>query len=252
MRYPMITGHTGNDGTPPNSIQSINKSIFFGADAFEVDIRKDRNSVLVLSHYAQNQEGYNTCLRLTEAFEIAAQHPEIHINCDLKDDNLPLEVASLAHSFGISANRLILSGTVTPSFLTRHPEIVEMADIYLNVECVVDKIYFQKISQSNKLQQDTTNHSPWNEIKKVASGIDPYIEILSETCLKYGVKGINISYVCLTDKNIRDFEKRGIPLSVWTVNDQVEMARLFSCHVENITTLRVAEAKSVRKNLLGF
>ncbi len=253
MRYPMITGHTGNDGTQNNSIESIHKSISLGADAFEVDIRKAGDSDLVLSHDAHGPSGYDTYLRLGEAFEIAAQHPDIRINCDLKDDDLPLEVVALANSFGIGVNRLILSGSVATTYLSSHPELVQMADVYLNAECIFEKLYFQETSQAKtQSQYDAFRENPWKYIKRTITSIDPYIGILSETCLEYGVKGINIPYVCLTDQSIKGFKKYGVPLSVWTVNEETEMTRLFSYGIENLTTRCVDKAKSIRKNLLGF
>lgn len=250
MRYPMITGHTGNDETPSNSLESLKRSLSLGADAVEVDIRRDGDSVLVLSHDAKSKSAYDTCPRLTEALEIAARHPEICINCDLKEDELPLEVIALAGSFGIGANRLILSGNVTPAFLARHPEIVEMADIYLNAECILEDHYFRGDSLPEARRSFRDN--PWKYIREIVQHIDPYIGLLSEACLKFGVKGINMPYACLTEEGIKAFGKFGVPISVWTVNDEAEMARLFSLGVENLTTLRVSAAKSVRKRLLDF
>ncbi len=253
MRYPMVTGHTGNDGTPNNSIESIHKSIALGADAFEVDIRKAGDSVLVLSHDAHSPSGYDTCPRLEDAFEIVAQHPGIRINCDLKDDELPLEVIALANSFGIGASRLILSGRITTTYLSRHPDIVQMADVYLNAECILEKFYFQKVSQAEaQSQYHTFYDSPWKYIERIIPSIDPYIGDLTETCLNFGVKGINIPYVCLSDDNIKSFKKAGVSISVWTVNDETEIARLLSCGIENLTTRCVVKAKSIRKNLLDF
>lgn len=227
MRYPMITGHTGNDGTPANSVESIEKCILLGADAFEVDVRKDEHSVLVLSHDVKDQSAYNTCPRLAEAFNIAARHSGIRINCDLKDKDLAWDVIALANTNGIGPDRLILTGSVMPACLSCHPEMIKMADIYLNAENIIEDIY---------------NVTFFNL----------YIGKLSQTCLNCGVKGINIPYAYLTEENIKTFSKYGLSISAWTVNNETEMARLFRCGVENITTCRVEKAKSVRMNLLGF
>jgi glycerophosphoryl diester phosphodiesterase len=253
MRYPMITGHTGNDGTPANSIDSVKKSISLEADAFEVDVRRDENSVLVLTHDQRSQNGYDACVRLSEIFEIMTKHPDIRINCDLKDNDMPLEVAALADKSGITKCRLILTGTVTPDYLERHPEIIEMADIYMNAECIMENICLKKASESGlDISAEIFRDNPWKHIKDIIHSIDPYIEFLSSTCKKYGLKGINLPYKCLSDKNIQDFKKCNISLSVWTVDDETEMSRLFSLGVENLTTRRVSPAKTIRKNLLGF
>jgi glycerophosphoryl diester phosphodiesterase len=223
----MITGHTGNDGTTANSVESIEKSILFGADAFEVDVRKDENSVLVLSHDVKAQSVYDTCPRLSDAFKIAAHHGSICINCDLKDDDIANEVIELANYNGIGSDRLILTGSVKPSYLSCHPEIINMADIYMNAENIIEDIYN-------------------------VTFVDLYIGKLSQTCLNCGVKGINIRYAYLTEDNIKTFTKYGLSISAWTVNNETEMARLLHFGVKNITTCRVEKAKSIRMNLLGF
>lgn len=252
MRYPMITGHTGNDGTPANSIESVNKSISLGADAFEIDIRKDENSVLILSHDKKSQSDYNKCVRLSEVFQIASQHPEIRINCDLKDDDLQLDVVILAKRYGICKSQLIFTGTVTQAYLTQHPEIVEMADFYLNVECVMEDLFFQMVSQEIDVDLETFRENPWKQIRKIVPAIDPFIMTLSEICRKYDAKGINMPYGCVTDANIKHFKDLNLPISVWTVSEEVDMARLFSFEVDNLTTRSVETAKFVRMKVLGF
>lgn len=168
MNYPMITAHTGNDGTPANSIESVEKSISIGADAFEVDIRRDENSVLVLSHDSGDQRDYDKCIRLTEVLEILAKHPNIRMNCDLKEDGLPLEVAAMADNFGIGRERLIMTGTITPSFLKQHPEVAGKADIYLNIEYFLEDFYFKGLIQTDKQIEYNIFHSdPWKHIKEI-------------------------------------------------------------------------------------
>ncbi len=253
MRFPIITGHTGNDGTAANSLDSVIKCISLGADAFEIDIRRDENSILVLTHNQQSQDVYDSCLRLTEVFEIAGKHPEICINCDLKDDNLPLEVATLAASYGIGPDRLILTGLVAPTFLEKYPEVKKMANIYMNAENLLEKIYFELVSgEKAQISRHMFYQNPWRHLREVITDIGPYISTLSEKCRQLGVRGINLPYRCLTDEGVVEFNRNGIPLSVWTVNDETEITRFLKSNVENVTTLNVSTAKSVRKDLFGF
>ncbi len=44
----------------------------------------------------------------------------------------------------------------------------------------------------------------------------------------------------------------GVPISVWTVNDQEDMERLISGGMLNLTTLNVRQALGVRKQILGY
>jgi len=253
MVYPMITGHTGNDGTSANSIESVEKCISIGADAFEVDIRRDANSVLVLSHDSGDQFHYDQCVRFAEVLEILARHPNMRINCDLKEDGLAAEVAAMAGDFGIGPGQLIMTGTITPSFLERHPGIVHKADIYLNIEYLLEDFYFKGIIRTDRqIDYNTFHDDPWEYIKEIIPSIDPYMGMISEACRKYGVKGINMPYTLLNDENINIFKESSLALSVWTVNERAEMARMFSYGVENLTTRCVSLAKDVWKAVLGF
>lgn len=253
MRFPIITGHTGNDETAANSLDSVMKCISLGADVFEIDVRRDENSVLILSHYEQSQDIYDTCPRLAEVFEIAGKHSEIGINCDLKDEDLPLEVATLAASYGIGPDRLILTGLVAPAFLTKHPAVIHMANIYMNAENILEDIYFELVSsEKSQISHHMFYQNPWKHLREVITGIEPYIATLSEKCRQLGVRGINLPYRSLTDEGVGEFKRNGIPLSVWTVNDETEMTRFLKCGIENLTTLDVSLAKLVRKDLFGF
>jgi len=251
MRYPMITGHAGNDNTNMNSLESLYKCIALGADAVEVDVRRDRNSVLVLSHDEQDQDVYDTCTRLSTLFDIASQSTDIIINCDLKEMNLPLDVIGLARQYGLGSDRLILTGTIPPSYISAHPEITEMSSIFLNIEYAFEEICISRLTGLHpEFRKEDFYNNPWKYIKD--PGIDTYLETAAQVCREYRVSGINIPYELLTDRNIEILKNAGIAISAWTVNDESEIERLFLKGIENITTKNVARAKSIRMKLLNF
>ena len=253
MQTLMITGHTGHDGTTDNSLDSVRMSITLGVDAVEMDVRRDGDSVLVLSHDECRGAPYKSYPELSSVFEILRDHPGIRINCDLKEEALPLEVIDLASRSGIAADRLILTGLVDLPYLDAHPEIVRMAEVYLNAENVLEEEYFRLSSENGPLVSRRSYYAaPWKHLREVVPSLTPYIGLLSDTCLEYGVKGINIPYQCLTDDNIRELKKKGTPLSVWTVNTEEEIVRFLSQGVENLTTRRAGMAKSIRKDLFGY
>lgn len=251
MRYPMITGHTGNDNTNMNSFESMHKCISLGADAIEVDVRSDTKSVLVLSHDAKSQDAYDTCPKLSDLFEVAKQNPEIRINCDLKEQDLPLKVISLAQQYGLDADRIIFTGTVPPSYISLHPEIVNLSHIYLNIEFALEEVCLIEMDKSN-IEKQNFYKNPWKYVREFVTDVEPYLHKVARVCIDHKVKGINIPYSLLTDQNIRLFKESGVPISAWTVNDENEMKRLFMAGIENITTEFVARAKSIRMNLFNF
>jgi len=248
----MITGHAGNDNSIANSPESLYKCISLGADASEVDVRRDENSVLVLSHVKQSQNIYDTCTKLSTIFEAASRNSEIIINCDLKEENLPVDVISLARQYGLDKSRLILTGTVPPSYISLHPEITEMSHIFLNIEFAIEDICLEKMNTSyTKAQKNDYYNNPWKYIRELNINMEQYLEKAVQTCLEYKVEGINMPYSLLTDKNIGILKEAGIPVSAWTVNDEKEMERLFLKGIENITTLNVAKAKAIRMDLFN-
>ena len=45
MKMPQITGHSGCEGTPRDSMASIERAAALGADAVEVDVRRGSNGI---------------------------------------------------------------------------------------------------------------------------------------------------------------------------------------------------------------
>ena len=103
----LITAHTGADNFPDNSPEFVRHAVSSEADAFEIDIRKRADGVLIIAHDPDVQDAPT----LREVFEIARSNPQIQINCDLKNDGLELEVLDLVRAFGYEG-RIVYSGTV--------------------------------------------------------------------------------------------------------------------------------------------
>ena len=253
MLSPTITGHTGNDQTEEDSLDSVYKSIELGADAFELDIRRDMEGNLVISHHSRCQEEYNSCHRLSEVFEILRSHHGIRINCDLKEEDLPLDVINLAAGFGVEKDRMILTGIVALPYLEKHSGILKKADIFMNAENILEDVYFNITRQEPSDASRREYYSnPWKHLRSVFSSITPYIGLLTETCQKYGVKGINIPYYFISDENLGDFKKNSISVSVWTVSNEQDIFRFLSQGVDNLTTRQVTVAREIRKKLYGL
>ena len=62
MKHIMITAHSGCEGTPDNSMESIRKGIELGADCIEIDIRMDPHGEQRLTH--NELEDYSDALPL--------------------------------------------------------------------------------------------------------------------------------------------------------------------------------------------
>ncbi|MGN1410522.1 MAG: glycerophosphodiester phosphodiesterase [Eubacteriales bacterium] len=207
----LITAHTGADRLPDNSLEFVRYAAASDADAFEIDIRKNPDGVLVLAHDLDGRE----VPTLREAFEIAKSNPRIQINCDLKNGGLELDVLSLVREFGFEG-RIIYSGSVSVAVLREHPELQDAITIYLNLEEYVKDLY--------------------DKIRDVPDFDVTAAEEIIDVCKKYGVHVVNSNYKVLTERFIEMLREAGIGVSAWTVNEYEDAARLISQRVHNLTT----------------
>ncbi len=219
----IITAHSGCDNTAPNSREFIEYALNLGAECFEVDVRKDGEDVLMLSHDKTEEK----CLTLKEAFEILAKYPNRLINCDLKEEGLEQSVLTLAKECKVD-KQLIFTGAVNPKCFTVGREDYKDVSWYVNAEIFVPDIY--KMVAESKSE---------DEIKACLVGsLDEY--------KKYNVKGINWHYK-LARLAETEIKEHGLKFSVWTVDDESEISAFIKDGVENITTRNLKMALNLRE-----
>lgn len=216
-----ITAHSGADGTPDNSLAFVRYALETQADAFEVDVRRT-DAGLTLSHDAAG-EGAPL---LSEAMALAAAHPSIKINCDLKEPGLERETARLAETFGL-AGRLIFSGTVDADVFADDPALSRCAEVYLNLEEYVPGLYWG-----------------WRD--------DPDFELraadtIGKVCARSGIRTVNVYQGLVTRRFLERLRRDGLGVSAWTVDGPDEQEWFFRRDVYNMTTRRVAQALARRQ-----
>ena len=116
MKHIMITAHSGCEGTPDNSLASIEKGIALSADCVEIDIRADRFGKLWLTH--DLPEDFSGLVSLEEAFALIGKSG-IAVNCDLKEYGALIPTLELAEKYGIGADRLFLNSEELVRDLTK-------------------------------------------------------------------------------------------------------------------------------------
>ena len=85
MRDVIVTAHSGCEGTPRDSLESVFRAVQCGADAVEVDVRMDETGILRISHdHKKTLEEYTQCNTLQEVFAAVAQ-TSLRVNCDMKE-----------------------------------------------------------------------------------------------------------------------------------------------------------------------
>ena len=133
MKLPQITGHSGCEGTPRDSLASIDRAEALGADAVEVDVRCGIDGILRISHDRLANPDAGEKPTLAEVFQ-RLETTSLRLNCDIKEPFAIPETLKMARRFGFDRSRLILSGSVSAELLVLEPEVGEKASVYLNIE----------------------------------------------------------------------------------------------------------------------
>lgn len=198
----IVTAHSGAFGTPDNSIEYVKKVIEAHCAIFEIDVtfRPDGTPVVIHSGAPGENEG----VLLRDVFTLAAADPAIRMNLDLKSmKNLPA-VDALLEEFGL-AGRAFYTG-VTAKWV----ETVKRSSrtpYYLNAG-----------------------------VFPVFRGSVPALLALADRVKRLGALGINTHYSNCTPAMVKAFRKKGLEISVWTVNDEENAAKYVAMDVDNITT----------------
>jgi len=194
-----ITAHAGALNTVENTEDSLRACLeFIGRGIVEVDLRFSRDGKPVLAHHAPAGED---ALSLKECFALA-QGYEAQFNLDLKEAGGNLAaVRELIGRYGMTG-RAFFTGLRS----ARHVRAARGCGIpwYLNV------------------------YSPrWLPF---AAGW------MALRARALGAVGLNMHYKYCGESVVRAAHRAGLLVSVWTVDEPAEMARLLRLGVDNITT----------------
>lgn len=236
-QFPMIIAHTGCEGTEDNTEASIEAAIQSGAHMLEVDIRSSRDGYPVLSHDPIICEGDGERLviadctynRLQEhAGSACSQRSDPRVpwelvlkrmttwhgllNLDLKDEGSIERISRDISESGILERTIVTGCDATRATIVR--SIIPEVPVMLNI------------------QKDDLGCSN-NEID------DRFKQRIKELCnsaLAVGCAGINIQHSHCNSFVVDHAHQRFLSVTVWTVDQEVEMFRLLSLGVDAITT----------------
>ncbi len=195
-----VTAHSGCLDLPDNSVEAMKAGVEAGALIIEFDLNFTADGTPVLSHEAPDEDG--EYVTLEEAFAFLAEHPGILANVDVKSTEHMEAVPSLAEKAGI-LDRIFFTGIEEddiPAVREKCPGI----PYYLNME----------------IQEDDD------------------FQALAEKTASLGAAGININWKSASPGLVSVFHKNGLPVSVWTVNEEEKVLRVALFGVDNITTRR--------------
>ncbi|KIL38552.1 hypothetical protein SD70_25860 [Gordoniibacillus kamchatkensis] len=248
-QFPLITAHSGCMNTLDNTLESVETGLRLGADVVEEDIRVTRDGIAVLAHddaweTVDGRECRISQLTYADLSEltIAARHgeriepmriirledilPEVKasgriVNLDLKTDDSLEPVAQLVRKYGL-LEQAILSGCERDRALLAqrtHPELTKL----LNTDT---KLFMAM----------------------------PYDDAMAQTCqdaLDASCIGININHLLVRPELMSYAESLGLPVYVWTVNEEPLMRHFIQLGVRSMTTRNVLALVRLKRELQG-
>ena len=245
-----ITAHSGCDGTLQDTIESVLAGVKHGADAVEVDVRANARGKLILSHDKDPNVLYQGHPLLEDVFTIVAGESSPGVNCDVKEPETIPAILQLARQKNVPPEKLILSGSARPSMLEKNPSISTSAQVWLNVEEIIEDYYRTGASVMEPYRHLVDPQSRRHEIlKALAPKFEDFLVPMIGDCKRLGVKAINMPYTELTRSIMSRIISLGIQVSVWTINDEDKMRELFGLGVINVTTRNTRLAVEVRDSL---
>jgi len=203
----IITAHSGCENTPPNSREFIEKAFDVRCEMLEIDINRD-GDLLYLSH---DKADPSSCLSFEEFLDMLSLHPDVRVNCDMKEEGCCGMVMSAVSRRGM-AGQIVFTGSAHS----------EEADIR------------------------ASGGEFWYGLR---DGED--LETAVSSCLKTGAKIINLQSFVVTDETKRRLDSLGLGFSCWTIDSEDEMRRLLSLGVYNITTRRPYAVMRIRDEIQG-
>jgi len=206
-----ITAHAGAMHLPDNSAGALLAAVSAGFDAVEMDLsyRPDGTPIIIHSSAPGPGEG----LPLDDALAIVALSGKTKVNLDNKSlANLP-EVYRLVVKHGL-AGRVFFTG------------VDESIAALLQAQCPLP--YY--LSCSIPLAQRDSQ---------------PYAQQLADRALAGGFLGINCDFGDVSPTVVDVMHQNGLLVSVWTVNNNIDLYRMLSLSVDNITTREPGRLKLI-------
>ncbi len=201
-----VTGHSGCENTPPNSVESIKKAYESGADITEIDIRFREDGIPVLSHDAGNKNA----ITLDEVFSAAQSLGNMMFNLDIKETTNLRSIAPLAEKYSLT-NRIFCTGIF-------EKDTEEMQ------KQLPDCQYYLNMSILPKWRQNNT-----------------YFEKICTVIKENGAVGLNCNHRNVTKRLVDYLHKENLLVSLWTVDKKKDMKRVLLLSPDNITTRHPCE-----------
>ncbi len=207
------TAHTGCLDTEDNSLQSIEAGVEYGADIVEFDVQY-YNKIPVLAH----DEPKGDEVTLEQAFLKVKEYDNLKVNVDIKSVTFLHKVQEIAEETGVS-DRIFFTG-------------IEENDVKVVKDACPDVQYYLNV-----------------DVLSPGKQTDEYLNSLVEKVKSCGAIGINFNKDNATEKLVDVFHKNGLLVSIWTVNNDMDIYKILSYGPDNITTRQPDKLKEALKEI---
>ncbi len=231
-----IAHRGGGSLAPENSIQGIERSLEYGVDMIEVDVRRTRDGVLALSHDAV-AHGTTEPVATSTFEELRAASP------DIATVDEALEAAGRRARINLDIKSPELAAD-TVEAVRRHGALDWCIVSCLHFECLGEVAQMEPALPrfwSYPPDYGGASQRPWLKpvVNAVVAGMRMTMTRRLERTLR-PLPGTSATiYAPLITRRLVDLaHRRGMQLFTWTVDDLAEMRRLAALGVDGITSNR--------------
>jgi glycerophosphoryl diester phosphodiesterase len=247
--FPLITAHTGCMNTLDNTLLSVETAIKLGAYVVEEDIMVTKDGIPVLSHndiwYTPNGREYRISQLTFEEisllqFEVKHGDQREMTRIYKLEEMLPLIQAS-----GKIAN---LDLKVDDS--------IEPVAALVKKHGLLDQVFYSGCEKDRAMKAQRSNP----EIRKLLN-VDArnflsmtYKDMVEQICqdtLDAACFGINIHHLAVRPELLEYASTKGLPVYVWTVNEESLMKQYADMGVASITTRNVLALVQLKQRMQG-
>jgi len=248
-RFPLITAHSGCMNTLDNTLLSVETGIRIGADVVEEDVRVTLDGIPVLAHddALRTVDGRECLISHTTYAEIS----ELLIEVRHEERRETMQICRLEDMLP-----LILASGKTANLDLKVDDAIEPVAALVKKYDLLDHVFLSGCESERAMMAQRT-HPELRKLLNVDSSLFlsmAYGDAVVQTCgdaLAACCFGININYRLVRPELLAYAADKGLPIYVWTLNDEELMRQFVDMGVASITARNVQTLIHLKEKLRG-
>jgi glycerophosphoryl diester phosphodiesterase len=228
----ILVAHRGASGlAPENTLSAIRQALELGVDAIEIDVRRTKDSAIVLLHDATLQR----TARLPQAVADLTldELRKIDVGSWFAPDFAGERVPTLAEALSLTKGKAVLAVEVKPDDITDDVLSViiqENAAEWVNVMSFHDDVVRRAREVAPPMATGLiVSARPEENVAQQAIN-------LVRRVAQCGASVLSLSHYAVNSTLIYEVRRRGVALWTWTVDDPQRMREVVECGVDGIIT----------------